>query len=128
MGSSPAAYNIDPFVFQYSINRDALVDMKILTNDGAEAVRTLFTTQTVQGSFQNQEVWNGIDDTGRYVGPGTYMLQIVTQDALFPTEPTKRTTTTVFFPVDLFRVVDTADEAVEHFNKFYAKYKLKPNF
>ncbi|MBT7283400.1 MAG: hypothetical protein HN833_03235, partial [Elusimicrobiaceae bacterium] len=106
VGSSPTAYNIDPFVFQYSINRDALVDMKILTNDGAEAVRTLFTTQTVQGSFQNQEVWNGIDDTGRYVGPGTYMLQIVTQDALFPTEPTKRTTTTVFFPVDLFRVVD----------------------
>jgi len=28
----------------------------------------------------------------------------------------------------LFRVVDTAEEAVEHFNKFYAKYKLKPNF
>ena len=30
--------------------------------------------------------------------------------------------------LNLFRVVDTADEAVEHFNKFYAKYKLKPNF
>ncbi len=30
--------------------------------------------------------------------------------------------------LDLFRVVDTAEEAVEHFNKFYAKYKLKPNF
>lgn len=28
----------------------------------------------------------------------------------------------------LFRVVDTADEAVEHLNKFYQKYKLKPNF
>lgn len=28
----------------------------------------------------------------------------------------------------LFRVVDTAEEAVEHFNKFYTKYKLKPNF
>ena len=28
----------------------------------------------------------------------------------------------------LFRVVDTADEAVEHLNKFYAKYSLKPNF
>lgn len=28
----------------------------------------------------------------------------------------------------LFRVVDTADEAVEHFNKFYSKYSLKPNF
>jgi hypothetical protein len=30
--------------------------------------------------------------------------------------------------LNLFRVVDTAEEAVEHFNKFYAKYKLKINF
>ncbi len=28
----------------------------------------------------------------------------------------------------LFRVVDTAEEAIEHLNKFYAKYSLKPNF
>jgi uncharacterized protein (TIGR00730 family) len=28
----------------------------------------------------------------------------------------------------LFRIVDTADEAIEHLNKFYAKYQLKPNF
>lgn len=28
----------------------------------------------------------------------------------------------------LFRVVDTADEAIEHLNKFYSKYLLKPNF
>ena len=30
--------------------------------------------------------------------------------------------------LSLFRIVDTAEEAVAHFNKFYAKYKLKPNF
>ena len=28
----------------------------------------------------------------------------------------------------LFRVVDTADEAIEHLKKFYSKYQLKPNF
>jgi len=28
----------------------------------------------------------------------------------------------------LFRVVDTAEEAIDHLNKFYAKYQLKPNF
>ena len=28
----------------------------------------------------------------------------------------------------LFRIVDTADEAIEHLNKFYNKYSLKPNF
>ncbi len=30
--------------------------------------------------------------------------------------------------LNLFRIVDTADEAVEHFVKFYAKYSLAPNF
>ncbi|MDO6802127.1 TIGR00730 family Rossman fold protein [Wenyingzhuangia sp. 1_MG-2023] len=30
--------------------------------------------------------------------------------------------------LNLFRLVDTADEAVEHLNNFYNKYKLKPNF
>jgi len=30
--------------------------------------------------------------------------------------------------IDLFTVVDTAEEAVEHINKFYNKYLLKPNF
>jgi predicted Rossmann-fold nucleotide-binding protein len=30
--------------------------------------------------------------------------------------------------LNLFRVVDSADEAIDHLNKFYAKYSLKPNF
>ncbi len=30
--------------------------------------------------------------------------------------------------MDLFTVVDTADEAVEHINQFYGKYLLSPNF
>ena len=30
--------------------------------------------------------------------------------------------------LNLFRLVDTADEAVEHFVKFYKKYNLTPNF
>jgi uncharacterized protein (TIGR00730 family) len=30
--------------------------------------------------------------------------------------------------LNLFRIVDTADEAVEHFVKFYQKYNLTPNF
>ncbi|MBL4658436.1 MAG: TIGR00730 family Rossman fold protein [Flavobacteriales bacterium] len=30
--------------------------------------------------------------------------------------------------LDLFTIVDTAEEAVEHIDKFYAKYLLKPNF
>jgi uncharacterized protein (TIGR00730 family) len=30
--------------------------------------------------------------------------------------------------LNLFRIVDTADEAVDHFVKFYAKYNLTPNF
>jgi uncharacterized protein (TIGR00730 family) len=30
--------------------------------------------------------------------------------------------------LELFRVVDTADEAVEHITNFYSKYSIKPNF
>ena len=30
--------------------------------------------------------------------------------------------------LNLFRIVDTADEAIDHLNKFYTKYSLKPNF
>lgn len=30
--------------------------------------------------------------------------------------------------IDLFRLVDTPQEAVEHIEKFYGKYTLKPNF
>jgi hypothetical protein len=33
-------------------------------------------------------------------------------------------------PIDLelFKIVDTADEAVKHIVDFYSKYLLKPNF
>ena len=30
--------------------------------------------------------------------------------------------------LNLFRIVDTADEAIDHLNKFYSKYSLRPNF
>ena len=30
--------------------------------------------------------------------------------------------------LNLFRIVDTADEVIDHLNKFYSKYSLKPNF
>jgi predicted Rossmann-fold nucleotide-binding protein len=30
--------------------------------------------------------------------------------------------------LDLFKIVDTADEAVRHIVDFYSKYLLKPNF
>ena len=30
--------------------------------------------------------------------------------------------------LDLFKIVDTADEAVSIINEFYSKYMLKPNF
>ena len=30
--------------------------------------------------------------------------------------------------MELFTVVDTADEAVKHINDFYSKYLLSPNF
>ena len=30
--------------------------------------------------------------------------------------------------LNLFRIADSPEEAIEHINKFYDKYRLKPNF
>ena len=30
--------------------------------------------------------------------------------------------------MNLFKVADSADEAVQHINEFYSRYLLKPNF
>jgi hypothetical protein len=30
--------------------------------------------------------------------------------------------------MELFKVVDTAEDAVKHINEFYSKYILSPNF
>lgn len=111
LGSSPTAFGLDPFTFNYSVARDAIVDATIKTvapdlTPGATqvyAVRHLLTNEVAVASKQNKFTWDGIDDEGYQVSPGTYMVEFVAKDNLYPE---KQATMTVQFPVDLFRVVD----------------------
>jgi len=110
IGSSPTAFGLDPFIFRYSLSRDSVVDVNIKTSsnnatDPNYLVKNLLSGTTQVANQMNVQTWDGKDDNGRFVSPGTYMLEVVAKDMI---TPTKQTTATIFFPVDLFRVVDVS--------------------
>lgn len=107
LGSSPTAFGLDPFTFNYAVSRDSIVDATIKTTANAGAtptlVKKLLTNEVAISSKENKFTWDGIDEAGYQVAPGTYMVEFVAKDSLYPE---KQATMTVQFPVDLFRVVD----------------------
>lgn len=112
LGSSPTAFGLDPFSFNYSVSRDSIVDATIKTTapdmtpgaqDQVYTVKKLLTNEVAVASKQNHFTWDGIDEAGYQVSPGTYMVEFVAKDSLYPE---KQATMTVQFPVDMFRVVD----------------------
>lgn len=112
IGSSPTAYGLDPFTFTYSVSRDSIVDATIKTtavnldpNEPQQVyeVKHLLTNEVAVANKANTFSWDGIDNNGYQVAPGTYMIEFVAKDSLYPD---KQATTTVQFPVDLFRVVN----------------------
>ncbi|MBI5247134.1 MAG: hypothetical protein HY923_08125 [Elusimicrobia bacterium] len=106
VGSSPAVAGINPFTFRYTLTRDAIVSMKIFNANGNVLVKTLLNQETRPGSFGNSEVWtDGTDDSGQVVSSGTYLVQLTAADAA---QPSKVSTTTAMFPVDMFRITDVA--------------------
>jgi len=106
VGSSPAVAGINPFTFRYTLTRDAIVTMKIFTANGATLVKTLVDQETRPGAFSNAEVWaEGTDNFGNVVGSGTYLVQLT---AIDPAQPSKVSTTTAMFPVNMFRMTDIA--------------------
>ncbi len=114
IGSSPTAFGLDPFIFRYSLSRDSIVTAEVVTTsdngtatteDTSYVVKTLINNQVQASINMNVFTWDGKDDNGRYVSPGTYMFRVVAKDSLFPE---KQVTSTVQFPIDLFRVVDVA--------------------
>ena len=125
VGSSPTAYGLDPFIFRYSIARDAIVNAYVKNTAGVN-VKTL----TDQGGNSNVAqqmntlVWDGRDDQGRMVGPGTYMFVVESMDPMFP--QSVKTQATTLFPVDLYRVVDvsTTDVYGDSEAKATLSYKL----
>ena len=113
IGSSPVAHGLDPFIFSYALSRDAYVTAQVLTTSydagdnksvGPYVVKTLLDNEIqTAASGGNNLSWDGIDDNGRYVTQGDYLFRVIARDSMYPT---KVVTSTVEFPVDLFRVVD----------------------
>ena len=113
MGSSPVAHGLDPFIFTYALSREAYITAEILTTTydtstntsvGPYVVKTLLDNEVqTSASGGNKLSWDGLDNNGRYVTQGNYLFRVTARDTLFPT---KVVTSTVEFPVDLFRVVD----------------------
>lgn len=106
VGSSPTAYGLDPFMFKYSIARDATVVARV-ENSAGVLVKSLTPTggQSNVAQQMNTLYWDGTDDQGRKVGPGTYMFTVQTKDAMFPSVLNKAS---AVFPVDLYHVVDVS--------------------
>lgn len=125
VGSSPTAYGLDPFIFRYSIARDAIVNAYVRNTAGV-TVKTLTDRGGNSNVAQqmNTLVWDGRDDQGRMVGPGTYMFVVETSDPMFP--QSVKTQAATLFPVDLYRVVDvsTTDVYGDSEAKATLSYKL----
>lgn len=106
VGSSPTAYGLDPFIFKYSIVRDATVIAKVTNSAGVPVKYLTPETGVTQVAQQmNTLSWDGRDDQGRMVTPGTYMFKVETKDAMFPAITN---TASAVFPVDMYRVVDVS--------------------
>ncbi len=106
VGSSPTAYGLDPFIFKYSIVRDATVVAKVTNSAGVDVKYLTPETGVTQVAQQlNTLSWDGRDDQGRMVAPGTYMFRVDTKDAMFPAITN---TASAVFPVDMYRVVDVS--------------------
>lgn len=107
IGSSPTAYGLDPFLFKYSIAREAVVNAYVKNTAGV-IVKTLTDEggNTNVAQQMNTLSWDGRDDQGRMVGPGTYLFVVETSDPMFPNSV--KTQASAIFPVDLYRVVDVS--------------------
>ena len=106
VGSSPTVYGLDPFVFKFILSRDSTASAEVQNTAGL-TVKHLTPAEGQPGVAQqiNTLSWDGRDDAGRMVGPGTYVFAVKAKDGMFPDMVN---TATAVFPVDLYHVVDVA--------------------
>lgn len=107
IGSSPTAYGLDPFIFKYSIAREATVNAYVKNTAGV-IVKTLTNEggNTNVAQQMNTLTWDGRDNNGRMVSSGTYMFVVETSDPMFP--QSVKTQAASIFPVDLYRITDVS--------------------
>ena len=105
IGANPSIAGLSPFTFRYTLSREATVCMKIFkATDTVNAHKTLVDCQTRPGGFAIQETWfDGADNNGQGSPAGTYMVQLQAFDPVFPS---KISTTSAFFPLDMYRITD----------------------
>jgi flagellar hook assembly protein FlgD len=104
IGSSPAVGGLNPFSFSYQISRPATVSLLIYDQTGLNLVKTLLYQTAEPGQVTITNVWaDGVGDNGLVVSSGVYLAQLTVYDPAFPS---KVSTTTVSFPVDLFQITD----------------------
>ncbi|MFA6030658.1 MAG: hypothetical protein WC969_12445 [Elusimicrobiota bacterium] len=104
IGSSPSVAGLDPFTFSYTLSRDAVVSLKIFDATGVNLIKTLVSNEQRPANFLNRERWIiPINDAGMWITSGTYLAQLTAADPFFPS---KVSTTTALFPVNLFRIAD----------------------
>ena len=107
IGSSPTAYGLDPFIFKYSVAREALVDAYV-KNTAGTIVKTLTNANgnTAVARQMNTLAWDGLDDNGRMVAPATYLFVVEAADPMFPNSV--KSFASAQFPVDIYRVTDVS--------------------
>ena len=106
VGSSPTAYGLDPFIFKYSVVRDSTVIAQVVNSAGVNVKYLTPESGVTQVAQQlNTLSWDGRDDQGRMVTPGTYMFKVQTKDPMFPSITNSAV---AVFPVDMYRVVDVS--------------------
>jgi len=105
IGSSPSVAGLDPFYFRYTPVRDALITMNIMKEGSNTPIRHLISGETRFAGFSNREMWDGRADDGSYVDDGVYEAELVSEDP-YACSQTRITTTSVKFPVNMFRIVD----------------------
>lgn len=107
IGSSPTAYGLDPFIFKYSLAREGVVNAYVKNAAGVK-VKTLTNEggNTNVAQQMNTLTWDGRDDQGRMVGPGTYLFVVEAADPMFPLS--KISYASAQFPVDLYRITDVS--------------------
>jgi flagellar hook assembly protein FlgD len=107
IGSSPTAAGLEPFYFTYTPVRDTIVNLTIKKMGGTsgDVVRKIVDNEVRAARFQNKDIWDGTDDSGKYVSSGTYIAELQTIDPYVCSED-QVTTRSAIIPVDLFRTVD----------------------
>jgi flagellar hook assembly protein FlgD len=103
IGTNPPIAGLQPFIFRYSMARDAFVTVNIrdLNNN---LVRRLVNGELRPGQFGNVERWeDGKNDSGRVVSSGTYQVELIAVD---PLDSSKSVRTSALFPVSMLRIID----------------------